>query len=47
MSKDKMDSKFTLDDSKMPSPEAVAKFPDTSELDKKFEAELDKIMLDF
>ena len=34
---------YYLDDSNMPSPEEVANFPDTSELDKKVDKECDEI----
>lgn len=32
-----------IDDSKMPTPEEVAKFPDTSEIDNEFHKEADAI----
>ncbi|MGI6067804.1 hypothetical protein [Absicoccus porci] len=34
---------YYLDDSKMPSPEEVANFPDTKELDRKVDEECKKI----
>ncbi|MEE8885287.1 MAG: hypothetical protein SOI56_01810 [Eubacteriales bacterium] len=38
---------WMVDDSKMPSPEEVKKFPDTSALDKEFEKKLDEIDKEF
>lgn len=40
-------SDYILDDSKMPSPEQVANFPKTPELDKKFEEDIEKITKEF
>ena len=49
MSKDELakildvDPDDIIDDSKMPTPEEVANFPDTSELDKEMQKEIDLI----
>ncbi|MGI6721456.1 MAG: hypothetical protein ACOX4I_02680 [Anaerovoracaceae bacterium] len=38
---------YYIDDSKMPTPEQVASFPDTTEIDKEFDEECDKIAREF
>ncbi len=38
---------YYIDDSKMPTPEQVASFPDTTEIDKEFDEACDQIAKEF